>query len=163
MLLMFLLPSAGMAADTQVDKLVAKLVQKGILTKEEAAELKQEVALEAKQETGPAQQNVKSEVPGWAQNTKLTGDFRVRDQVQHRVGDASLGNTRNLVRMRARLGLETKVNDQFKMAIGIATNGGAGNNISNAGTATSDNVNTNPRATNITFDHGGSKGTVLLN
>ncbi len=145
MLLMFLLPSAGMAADTQVDKLVAKLVQKGILTNQEAAELKQEVALEAKQETGPAQQSVKSEVPDWVKNTKLTGDFRVRNQLEHRRTEGPSEVTRDRARMRARLGLETKVNDQFKMAVGIATDGGNG------------------RSSNQTFDSNFAKGNVVLN
>ncbi|HLD88434.1 MAG TPA: putative porin [Candidatus Omnitrophota bacterium] len=152
MLLMFLLPStgpafggAGMAAESQVDKLVAKLVQKGILTTEEAMELKQEVALEAKQGTGAAQQSVKSEVPEWVQNTRLTGDFRVRNQLEHRRTEGPSEVTRDRVRMRARLGLETKVNDRFKMAVGIATDGGSA------------------RSTNQTFDSNFAKGNVALN
>src|SRR3989338_9063165 len=152
MLLMFLLPSAGpafggagMAAESQVDKLVAKLVQKGILTTEEAMELKQEVALEAKQGTGAAQQSVKSEVPEWVQNTKLTGDFRVRNQLEHRRTESPSEVTRDRARMRVRLGLETKVNDRFKMAVGIATDGGNG------------------RSNNQTFDSNFAKGNVALN
>lgn len=144
MLLAFL-PSLGMAAESQVDKLVAKLVQKGILTQEEATELKQEVALEAKQETGTAQQSVRSEVPEWVQNTKLTGDFRIRNQYEHRIGSTSSPNGRDRARIRARLGVETKINDEYKMAIGIATDGGAA------------------RSNNQTLDNTFGKGNAVLN
>lgn len=130
------------APDTQVDALIAKLIEKGILTKDEADVLKGQVAYDAKQ---IQETNMKKDLPDWVQNTKLTGDFRIRNQYEHRKNNSSSLNGRDRVRMRARLGLETKVNDTFKMAVGIATDGGAA------------------RSNNYTFDSGFGKGNVVLN
>ncbi len=136
--------SSGYAAgpDTQVDALIEKLVDKGILSKDEADVLKSRIVYDAKT---IQENNMKTGMPDWVQNTKLTGDFRVRNQWEHRVNDASSGNGRDRGRIRARLGLETKVNDQFKMAVGIATDGGSA------------------RSNNQTFDSNFAKGNVVLN
>jgi hypothetical protein len=130
------------APDTQVDALIAKLIEKGILNQEEADVLKGQVAYDAKEIQAV---NMKKDIPEWVQNTKLSGDFRIRNQYEHRKNSASTLNGRNRVRMRARLGVETKINDAFKMAVGIATDGGGA------------------RSSNYTFDSTFAKGSVVLN
>lgn len=130
------------APDTQVDALIGKLIEKGILTQDEAVVLKGQVAYDAKT---IQENNMKKDLPDWVQNTKLTGDFRIRNQYEHRKSDASSLNGRDRVRARVRLGVETKVNDTFKMAVGIASDGG------------------NPRSNNYTYDSNFAKGNIVLN
>lgn len=143
LLMVFGLANISFAApDTQVDALIAKLIDKGILNQEEADVLKGQVAYDAKEIQAVY---MKKDLPEWVQNTKLTGDFRIRNQFETRKNSSSTLNGRNRVRMRARLGVETKVNDTFKMAIGVATDGGSA------------------RSSNYTFNSGFAKGGVVLN
>ena len=130
------------APDTQVDALIGKLIEKGILSKDEADVLKGQVAYDAKT---IQENNMKKDLPDWVQNTKLTGDFRIRNQYEHRKNNASSLNGRDRVRGRVRLGVETKVNDTFKMAVGIASDGGS------------------TRSNNNTYDGTFVKGNVVLN
>ena len=129
-------------AETTVDSLIKKLVEKGILSTEEATQIKGEIA---KDEKKSQEEAYKKQTPEWQQNTKLTGDFRVRNQFEHRRTESASETTRDRARMRARLGIETKINDQFKMAVGIATDGGSA------------------RSSNYTFDSNFGKGNVVLN
>lgn len=71
-------------ADTAVDSLIQKLKDKGILTDQDAAQLKGEVA--AEQQTSQAAQatTFKSMIPDWVSGLKISGDFRLRDQVNYR-------------------------------------------------------------------------------
>ncbi len=112
----------------EIDILVIKLVEKGILTPVEAQiildETKQEVAKEIAQGKSYA-------VPGWVQNTKLKGDLRLRYQYDDKDKDSRSG--RNRGRVRFRLGMESKIVDSFKIAAGFASG------------------STDPRSTNQTF------------
>lgn len=108
-------PTGGFAAVTQVDSLIEKLMEKGILDKAEARELRKEIAEDAKAIT---EDTAKSQVPDWVLNTKLKGDARVRYQYERRANDT---DARTRGRIRLRLGLENKVNDQWKMGAGLAT------------------------------------------
>ncbi len=141
------------APDTQVDALIGKLIEKGILSKDEADVLKGQVAYDAKT---IQENNMKKDLPDWVQNTKLTGDFRLRNQYEHRKNNGSSLNGRDRLRIRARLGVETKVNDTFKMAIGIATDGTGSVSATNP-------PNANARSNNQTLDNTFSKGYVVLN
>ncbi len=117
--LAFILGAAKMsfAAVTQVDSLIEKLVEKGILNKEEARELKTEILTDTQLLT---EESAKQTLPKWVQDMKLKGDLRVRYQNERR--DSS--NSRNRGRVRMRLGLETNVNDKVSTGIGIATGSG---------------------------------------
>ncbi len=141
----------SLAADTQVDSLIRKLVDKGILTDKEATGLKGEIAYDEK---SLRETNMKKDIPEWVQNTKVTGDFRARLQTSHRQGAGTVENTQG--RMRARLNLEMKPNDKAKVVIGIATNGGANNARSNNVTFSGD---TSTEAANKPF----AKTNVVLN
>jgi hypothetical protein len=125
------------AATTQVDSLIKKLIDKGVLTQEEGEQLKGEVAYDEKT---LREENVKKDTPEWVQNFKLGGDFRVRVQDERREsGTSAPQGDRVRGRIRARLNAEAKVNDKAKVVVGIASDGGtnaAGNN---------------PRSNNYTF------------
>ena len=127
-------------AASSVDALIQKLEDKGILTDQDAVQIKGEIASneKASQET-----TFKSLLPDWLNNMKLTGDFRLRDQWEDRHDRVSSVSTndlaRNRGRFRARVNFEDQINDKVKVIVGIATNG---ENSAGLG---------NPRSNNITF------------
>ncbi|MCM8796205.1 MAG: putative porin [Candidatus Omnitrophica bacterium] len=111
------------AATTQVDALIEKLVEKGILTRREAIELKAEIA---EDEKIVREEGLKQSLPQWVREIKLKGDLRLRYQYEKRKGsNLNMGNTteRERGRIRFRLGAETKVNDQTKVHFGLASGG----------------------------------------
>lgn len=129
--------SVGQAAST-VDSLVQKLVEKGILSSEEATQLKSEIAYE---ESNTVEAGAKKQVPEWVQNFKIGGDFRGRIQTEKRKNSTFVDQGERVrARMRARLNFETKVNDKARVVVGIATDGGNQNNNFN-----------NPRSGNYTY------------
>jgi hypothetical protein len=121
----------------ELDILVDKLVEKGILSPVEAQiiidETKQQVSKELAEQKSYA-------APSWTQKIKLKGDFRLRYQYERRTADTE-GRTRG--RYRFRLGGEGQVTDQFKVGFGLATGG------------------SDPKSTNQTFnlDNGTSFAT----
>lgn len=131
------LPGPAKAA-TQVDALINKLVEKGILNKKEALDLKAEIVNEEKV---AREENFKQGLPEWVQNTKLKGDFRLRYQYERKASDT---DSRDRGRVRYRLGLETKLTDQVKVGAGLAS--GADD----------------PRSTNQTFQDTFERGDVRL-
>ncbi len=145
-------------ASSSVDALIQKLEDKGILTQQEASQVKGEVASEEKTSQ---EASFKSLLPDWLNTMKMSGDFRLRDQVERRniPGTVSSEFTkghllRNRGRIRARLNIEDQVNDKLKVIFGIATNGensaGAGNprsnNVTFGGNATTENAFNKPTA-----------------
>lgn len=99
------------AAETDVDRLLELLVEKKVLTKDDATAFRADLAIK-KQEEKPA-----PAVPEWAQNVKLKGDVRTRYEWDKNKGQHD--NSR--ARIRARLGLEAKINSKVKAGVGIAT------------------------------------------
>ena len=99
---------------------------KGILTDQDAAQLKGEIAYN---EQTSQQTTFKTMIPDWVNNLKLSGDFRLRDQIQVRKvpgGTFAGGNNfdQNRGRLRARLNFEDQINDKVKVVVGIATDRG---------------------------------------
>ena len=120
---------------TQVDALIEKLVEKGILDRQESIKLKSEIADDEKL---VREEGLKQSLPSWVREMKLNGDFRLRYQYEKKKGsNTNAGNTteRDRGRIRFRLGAETKVNDQTKVLFGLATGG------------------TDPRSTNQTLEN----------
>ncbi|MEA3226039.1 MAG: putative porin [Planctomycetota bacterium] len=117
----------------ELDILVDKLVEKGILTPVEAQivldETKQQVAQELAEQKSYA-------APSWTQKIKLKGDMRLRYQYERRNADTE-GRTRG--RYRFRLGGEGKVTDEFKVGFGLATG------------------SSDPKSTNQTFSLDGDR------
>lgn len=133
---------------SEVDVLLQKLVEKGILNASEAQEIRtetnEEVAKIEKQKLEDYKQLAKDNMPDWVRNTKLKGDFRLRYQYKHEKADNNFAKDTNLGRIRLRLGLESKVNDKLLAGVGIASGSG------------------DPRSTNISFGGYNEKKTVVL-
>lgn len=108
---------------SEIDILVDKLVEKGILSREEAKEIVQETEKEVQKQARA------SEVPAGVRNLKLKGDFRLRYQWQDN------SHKRERARIRFRIGAVTRPNDDFEIGFGLATG------------------SSDPRSTNITLDN----------
>ena len=135
----------GHAATTQVDSLIEKLIEKGILTKSEARGIKQEIVSDEKVLREDA---MKTSIPEWVQKTKIKGDARVRYQYERRENDTE---ARTRGRVRFRLGVDSQINDQWKMSAGLATTEvGTGSTVDDA------------RSTNMTFTDGFRRGDIRL-
>lgn len=129
----------------EIDLLLNKLVEKGILSAGEA----QQIATETKEQikTEIAQAKLET-LPTWVQTFKLKGDFRARYQYEERKGaNLNLGTTtaRDRGRIRLRVGAEAKVFDKAKVHFGLAT----GND-------------SDPRSTNQTFGESFAKRAVWI-
>jgi polyhydroxyalkanoate synthesis regulator phasin len=103
----------------QVDALVDKLVEKGILTRSEANLIVMETEQEARKEIA---QGVQSSLPDWIQDMKWSGDLRLRYEGSET--DTGSNKYRHRGRVRFRYGFTTEVNDRmsvgFRMASGSA-------------------------------------------
>ena len=133
--------SSVFAATTQVDALIEKLVEKGILNRQESIKLKAEIADDEKI---VREEGLKQSLPSWVRETKFKGDLRLRYQNKHEKAANDYSKDTNIGRVRMRLGLESKVNDKLNVGIGIATGSG------------------DPRSTNISFGGYNTKKTVVL-
>lgn len=127
------------SASTSVDALMEKLVEKGILSDKEVRELKEEIATDEKL---IREEGYKQGLQPWLQNTTIKGDFRLRHEYSKRNDSSDQDRARG--RIRYRLGFETKLNDQTKVAAGLASNGGS------------------PRSTNQTFTDAFAKSQINL-
>ncbi len=112
----------------EVDILIKKLAEKGILTLSEAQDLLKEIQKEAAKEKAEIEQVVQKEVEGktfklpkWVEKMKLKGDLRVRYQGEDRDNDNNPHRSRGRVRLR--VGVESQINEQWKAGFGISTGG----------------------------------------
>ena len=122
----------------ELDILVDKLVNKGILTRSEA----DQVLDETKKQVAADMAKAKSELsPTWAQKIKIKGDLRTRFQYERRETDT---DARERGRIRYRLGVEAKLADDLKVAAGLASGGD------------------DPRSTNQTFQDTFETGDIRL-
>jgi hypothetical protein len=128
----------GLAATTQVDALIEKLVEKNILSRSEALKLKGEIAADEKLHR---EEYVPKTLPEWVSRTNLKGDVRLRYQYERKVSDA---DARLRGRIRYRLGLESQVIEKVKVGAGLASG-----------------VD-DPRSTNSTFQDTFERGDVRL-
>ena len=121
----FCLMSAGIQASYagEIDLLLEKLVDKGVLSGAEAQQIKYETQEKVKKEIATG----KSEsMPAWIQNIKLKGDLRLRYQYKHDDSNSAADPRKdtNIARVRARLGIESQINNKLMAGIGIATGDG---------------------------------------
>ncbi len=98
----------------EIDILVDKLVEKGILTRSDATEILSETRQEAARQ---AKQVAPSDVPKWVNKIKLKGDLRLRYEHKEKrgVNDIERG------RVRYRLGIESKIVDKVTVGAGLAS------------------------------------------
>lgn len=121
----FGLIGAANAHASEMDVLLKKLVEKGVLSPNEA----QIVAADAKQDA--AKELAKGEsptAPEWTQKIKIKGDVRFRTQSDWGK-DLGRASSRTRQRIRARVGIEGKVNDQIYGGVRVAS---GDTNISNS-------------------------------
>jgi len=130
----------------EVDVLLQKLIDKGILTASEAQEVRTETNEATKKEEKQKAEQLKKDLPDWVKNVKLKGDFRLRYQYNH---SNNTLNDRHRARIRLRLGVEGKVNDKLMAGLGLAT-------------GLSDGSADAARSTNATLADGFSKKPIAL-
>jgi len=140
----FVLSLSTQAMAGEVDILVRKLVEKGILNKDEGDKILQETKQEAAKEKEQAVKEVKAEVakdvkegklamlPEWIRKTRFYGDFRLR----YEYGEVMDSRSQSRGRFRVRLNLETEVAKNLKFIFGIAS--GSNNPRSNDQSFTND-------------------------
>lgn len=126
-LLLICIPVQSVCA-AEVDILVEKLVQKGILTETDAREILQEVKEASRterqkvvRETAEALRKENGgfmvDLPAWVRNTTFKGDLRLRYQFN----DGSDTADRHRGRYRLRLGATTRISETIRVGFGLAT------------------------------------------
>ena len=110
---LFVMPAVSAGA-AEIDVLLEKLVEKGVLTPLEAQIVKDETAQEVSTQIAQGKMDT---MPSWIQTVKLKGDVRLRYQTQQKKGST----TQNRGRARLRLGIEAKPVDQFTVGAGLAS------------------------------------------
>ena len=131
-------------AASEMDILLNKLVEKNILTQDEANAIKKETSEEVKkqqEDVKKQQEVVKKEVtedvkksvadwiPKWVMKTKVKGDLRLRYEYSKTTGEVA----RNRAIYRYRISFDNQVTDFAKVGVRLASG------------------NSNPRSTNQTF------------
>ncbi len=139
----------GVSQAGEIDLLLQKLVDKGVLTGAEAQQVKIETQEKVKKEIAEGKS---WSMPAWVQNIKMKGDFRVRYQLDHaKTSDAGVTSDRNRARIRLRLGVDSKVNEKVMVGVGLTT--GYNETTTNYDAA---------RSGNQSFQYGFNKKPVLL-
>jgi hypothetical protein len=135
---------AGALHGQSSDALLKKLVDKGILSTQEAAELK-------KESDGGFDKayRAKTGLPDWVSSLKISGDLRARYEFFHTDNDApgpgEPNKDRNRFRFRLRTGMTATLKDDFELGFRLASgeqNGSFGGD---------------PISSNQTFQDNGSK------
>jgi hypothetical protein len=121
------LAQAAFGAGSEMEILLKKLQEKGVLTPAEANEIaketKQAAAAEKAAEKAEAAKEAKAlELPEWIKNTKVKGDLRLRYENRDRENDGRGSQGRE--RYRVRVSAETKVADGVSAGFGLASGTG---------------------------------------
>lgn len=127
------------------DALLRKLVEKGILTADEAKQLKSESAKEF-----TSAMSVKTGMPEWVTALKFSGDFRGRFNMDSAANEAAMA--RNRWRYRARFGFVATLKDDFEVGLRLASG-----DVDSGST-----VGSSPLSSYQTFQNNASKKGVLL-
>jgi Putative porin len=145
-------------AQSSVDALLNKLEQKGILSVDEARELKAENATNSVSDFNKAL-GAKFSMPDWVTSYKLSGDFRGRfDDVSTSsaaFGAAPQKADNNLrLRYRLRVGLTVNMKDDLQVGIRLGTSDSPG--------TTGGTTGGNPVSNNTTLQGNGSKKFIYM-
>ncbi|OGS21248.1 MAG: hypothetical protein A3J83_06670 [Elusimicrobia bacterium RIFOXYA2_FULL_40_6] len=141
----------------EVDLLVNKLVEKGVLDAGEGQTIMTETTEEMKKDIAKGKADT---APAWTQNISLKGDLRIRYQTDQAVNAAN----RDRMRLRLRIGAATRIVDNFNAGFGLATGGRKTAVLPAAYPASSqiDIVDGESRSTNYTFGDTLSKGGLMV-
>ncbi|MDB6035567.1 MAG: hypothetical protein JWM16_5905, partial [Verrucomicrobiales bacterium] len=129
------------------DALLNKLVEKGVLNKQEADQLKKETAQESQKDFSKAFQ-AKTGMPEWVTSLKFGGDFRGRFEGFY--NDDRTITDRNRFRYRLRFGTVATLKDDFEVGLRLSSSDPARGGAGQAGDPVSGN-------TTLT-DNGSKKG-----
>ncbi len=121
--LMALTPNTN--AQSSVDDLLNKLEQKGVLTVDEADQLKAENAKDSATDFNKAF-NSKFPMPDWVTSYRLYGDFRGRFDERTTPNPIQEDNIR--LRYRLRVGLEVNMKDNLQVGFRLGTDDDPGSN-----------------------------------
>ena len=110
------------ARASEMDVLLNKLVEKGILTAGEAQEVRHDMEPELAAKDQALEDQLKQAGPDWAQRIALNGDLRLRNEYRDRT-DASDANRQ---RIRFRLGMQAAVTEQLEVGARMATGSAPG-------------------------------------
>jgi hypothetical protein len=131
-------------AQTSVDALLNKLEQKGVLTVDEARELKSENATNSVNDFNTALSS-KFPMPDWVTSYKLSGDFRGRYDEQSADNSAFVDRIR--LRYRLRVGLVVNMKDDLQVGFRVGSGDTSGGITTGA----------SPLSNNSTFQDNGTK------
>jgi hypothetical protein len=140
-------------AQTSVDALLNKLEQKGVLTVDEARELKTENATNSIADINSAM-NSRFPIPDWVTSYKLSGDFRGRFDDVSTDTPFTAGHDNNIrLRYRLRAGLAINMQDGLQVGFRLGTDDAASGNNMTGG---------NPLGNNTTLNGNGSKKFIFV-
>jgi hypothetical protein len=143
----FMMLMSGQSYAGEIDLLIQKLSEKGVITPAESQELLNDTKDSVKSSIAAG---TLDSIPAWVQNIKMKGDLRVRYQLNEKEGSVD----RMRARLRLRLGAETRMADSFFAAFGFAT--GARKVVG------TDVMDAEPRSTNHTFTDMFSKPSLMV-
>jgi hypothetical protein len=118
------LGQAALAGSSEMEILLKKLQEKGVLTADEATNIAAETKKAAAdvKETNKAKETKVSDLPDWVKNTKVKGDLRLRYENSDKKDDARGSVGRERFRLRA--GAETTITDGLSIGFGLASGTG---------------------------------------
>jgi hypothetical protein len=162
------LPSRSFAGDMEI--LLDDLVNKGVLTKQDAENLlkkmqekkTKEMEKVKAEEKAPEPEWVKKlpdwikNPPDWIKNTKISGDLRLRYEYSHRDTTPDDDPARERGRFRWRVGATTQIIDDVTVGFGLSS-GSSSSASSTFGTVG------DPRSTEQTLDSSFSKKPLVIN
>ncbi len=129
---------SSQATAGEVDLLIEKLVEKGILTRSDAKELRDEIKVESAKQQEAVKEVAKeiatevatkeSAVPKWVNKIKLGGDLRLRHDTQWREEkDGDVNYDRHRERFRLRVKMDAQVLDSLDVGLRFASGAGEQN------------------------------------
>jgi Putative porin len=124
-------------AQSSVDALLNKLEQKGVLTVDEARELKAEDATNSVADLNKAM-NARFPMPDWVTSYHLYGDFRGRYDERTTPNPAQEDNIR--LRYRLRVGLQVNIKDNLQVGFRLGTSDFPSSSNPTGGSALSNNT-----------------------
>jgi hypothetical protein len=131
--------SAETSSAQSADALVNKLLQKGILTAQEAEDLKKDA-----NDNFSTAFKIKTGMPEWVDSLKFGGDLRMRyDMIRP---DSEMISNRDRARFRLRFGAVAVLQDDFEVGFRVASTTGTGGDEEG-----------DPISTNETFHNNGSR------
>jgi hypothetical protein len=146
---------------TEIDMLVNKLAEKNVITYGEAQQIITETNEEVRKNLAAGQV---STIPAWVQNLSISGDLRLRHQVDWAADAAGVYYARTRERVRLRTGFLTRVVENVKAGFGVATGSEKISDKTISGTSVRGDsiIDSEPTSTNSTMGWGFEKFRLMV-